>query len=82
MARRKDPDRPSLTPEEALVAALADMSGAGSVLVTAWVGIVEFLDANGDMQLHAHSSNMPSWRAQGIIDAGAEMILDDESVDE
>lgn len=83
MGRRKqDPDVAPRTPEEALIAALADMIGVGPIMVTAWVGFVEFIDSDGDMELHALGSDMPSWRAQGIIDAGASLLLDEESIEE
>lgn len=78
--REEDVDRAEpKTPEDTVVDAFNRlMCEPQPIMVTAWISIVEFIDADGEMQLTAFGSDMPSWRAQGIIDAGAEMLLEDE----
>lgn len=54
----------------------------GPLMVTSWVTMVEYIDAEGCARLGAYSSEMPPWRMNGIIEAGREMLADEFLYDE
>lgn len=57
-------------------------SGGDGALITGWVVVVEWIDANGDPALSAFArENMPYWRIDSLLDAAPEaMMYDDDDL--
>lgn len=52
--------------------ALAEESNP--IMVTGWMLIAEYMQADGSVQLGAFCSDMPPWRLSGLMDAGTDAL--------
>lgn len=46
----------------------------GSVMVTTWVVVGEYIDENGAPNFAAWSSDDPPWRVQGVLSHGSDLL--------
>ncbi len=63
----------------------AQAAEGGASLLTGWVVIGEFMDADGVPELLAYAArSLPYWRIDGMIDAASDVIVyetEDEDLD-
>ena len=74
------PDRPdtAASQEAKLLWALDGLIDAeGPVMITSWIAVIEYIDANGDTQLAPLCSDMPPWRMTGMLDSSREMLIEE-----
>ena len=69
---------------EEAIRSLEKESGGEGVLITGWVVVAEWVDADGSPMLSAFAcEGMPYWRINSLVDcAPLEMIYDDEEEDD
>jgi len=63
------------SPESRFLTAFSPFLDAeGPVMITGWVAVVEYLDADGDHRLGAFASDIPEWRVHGMLTSGGELL--------
>lgn len=69
---------------ENAIRSLEDEAGGEGVLITGWVVVAEFIDADGSPTLSAYArEGMPYWRINSLVDcAPLEMIYDEDDFDD
>ena len=80
---KKKPKNAKPSPESRFLAAFSPFLDAeGPVMITAWVAMIEYIDADGEHQLSAYASDMPDWRVNGIVQGGHELLASGELFDD
>lgn len=75
---KKEPDPDDAYPlsrEDAVFRAINALAGESEpIMVTGWMCIAEYMQADGSVQLGAFCSDMPPWRMSGLMEAGYDML--------
>jgi hypothetical protein len=74
MAKKKKPGTPASPESRFLTAFSPFLDAEGPVMITAWVSVIEYLDADGQPRLAAFASETPDWRIQGMLTSGGELL--------
>jgi hypothetical protein len=77
MSKKKSPEpEEPVSFDDRLMQALSDLlPDEGPIMITSWVAFLEYVTEDGSPQLAAFASPMPPWRMTGMIEAGAELLI-------
>lgn len=80
MSRKKKRDT---SPEARFLRAFDGFLDAeGPIMITGWATVIEYMDAEGAMQLAAFASDTPSWRIDGMMREGTELLTVEHEYDD
>lgn len=81
-AKRKKPADKSGPEDRFLYAFDGFLDAEGPSMITGWAVVIEYIDKNGDMQLSAFASDTPSWRIDGMLREGIDMLTYEHEYDD
>ena len=68
--------------EAALIDAMRGIISGGTMMVTGWICVIEYLDETGTENLSAYASNMSPWKLSGMSEAGLDLLMEEFQHDE